>query len=316
MSSRYAADLKLPLYRVQHHHAHAAAVMAEHGLTEPVLAVVLDGTGYGPDGTIWGGEFLQASLLGFKRLGHLQHLSLPGGDAAAMEPWRMGCSALFHAYGSKALSTTFLPDSLASINSGNRDIIKEMLEKGFNTPLTSSCGRLFDAVAALLGICLTASYEGQAAMELEALATQATTQNWLQVLASMVESHASAHLIEENGVVQIVTSDLIKGVREAVSRHLDRGGIALDFHFRLIGSILSLTRQLSARTGICDIVLSGGCLQNKLLLEGLFHVLSQNGLRVFTGRSIPINDGGVSLGQAIIGGLQHVSRHTNARNES
>ncbi len=316
MSSRYAADLKLPLYRIQHHHAHAAAVMAEHGLTGPVLAVVLDGTGYGSDGTIWGGEFLQTSLLDFKRLGHLQHLPLPGGDAAATEPWRMGCSALFQTFGSKALSATSLPDSLASINSGKRDILKEMLEKGFNTPLTSSCGRLFDAVAALLGICLTASYEGQAAMELEALATQAATKNWLIDLASTVKKPSSARLIEENGIVQIATSDLVKGVQEAASRHLDRRGIALDFHFRLIGSILSLTRQLSDQTGICDIVLSGGCLQNKLLLEGLFHVLSQNGLRVFTGRSLPINDGGVSIGQAIIGGLQHVSRHTNARNES
>jgi hydrogenase maturation protein HypF len=315
LSSRYAADLNLPLYRTQHHHAHAVAVMAEHGLSQPVIAAVLDGTGYGPDGTVWGGEFLQADLVNYKRLGHLQHLSLPGGDAAAMEPWRMGCSALYHAYGAESLLAKFLPSSLGAINPGRREIIKEMLEKGFNSPLTSSCGRLFDAAASLLGLCLNASYEGQAAMELEALATQAASKNWLADLASAVNRQPSTRLLEENGLWQIVTTDLVRMIHDASNQGLDRRIIALHFHFELIGSILTVTRQLSAQTGIRDIVLSGGCLQNKLLLEGLFHVLSQNGFHVFTGRTIPINDGGVSIGQAIIGGLQHVSCHTHARNE-
>ncbi len=315
ISSRYAAGLGLPLYRIQHHHAHAASVMAEHGLSGPVIAVVLDGTGYGADGTIWGGEFLQADLLDCKRLGHLQHLSLPGGDAATMEPWRMGCSALFHAYGVEALRTKALPPSLAAIEPTKREILKEMLATGFNTPLTSSCGRLFDAAAALLGLCPYASYEGQAAMELETLATQAAPACWLTDLASRTERRSAVRLLEENGVWKIITSDLISMISDAGTQGLDKRIIALHFHFELIQSILTLTRQLAAQTGIREIVLSGGCLQNKLLLEGLFHVLSLHGFHVFTGRNIPINDGGISLGQAIIGGLHHVSCDSHAHYE-
>jgi len=316
LSSHYAADLGLPLYRIQHHHAHAAAVMAEHHLTKPVLAVVLDGTGYGPDGTIWGGEFLQVDLLGYKRLGHLQHLLLPGGDAAAMEPWRMGCSALFQTFGPEALQKKFLPQPLGFINPRRREIISEMLEKRFNTPLTSSCGRLFDSVAALLGLCLQADFEGQAAMNLEALASRIISKNWLTELSSAIDKPSQPRLYENNGMWTIVTSDLIRMVYDSCRQGIDKRIIARHFHFELIGSILSLIRQLSNATGIHDIVLSGGCLQNKLLLEGLFHVLVQSGFHVFTGRDIPINDGGVSVGQAIIGGLQHVSSHTHAGYEN
>lgn len=316
LSSRYAVDLDLPLYRIQHHHAHAVSVMAEHNLFKPVIAVVLDGTGYGPDGTIWGGEFLKADLVGYKRLGHFQHLSLPGGDAAAMEPWRMGCSALYHAYGSESLLAKALPSSLVPISPAKREIIKEMLEKGFNSPLTSSCGRLFDAVASILGLCLSAGYEGQAAMELETLATQAATKNWLSDLDSATQPNHSSRLLEKDGLWQIVTTDLVRIIHDDCNQGQDKRIIALHFHFELIGSILSLTQKLSEQTGIRDIVLSGGCLQNKLLLEGLFHVLSLQGYNVYTGRNAPINDGGVSIGQAIIGGLQHVSCHTHAGYEN
>jgi hydrogenase maturation protein HypF len=316
LSSRFAQELNLPLYPIQHHHAHAASVMAEHGLQEPVLAVVLDGTGYGPDHTIWGGEFLQADLTGYKRLGHLQHLSLPGGDAAAMEPWRMGCSALFHTYGVQSLAGNSLPAPLSSIDPGKREIIKEMLESDFNSPLTSSCGRLFDAVASLLGVCLTASYEGQAAMQLEALATQAVSKDWMEKLLASVSQDAPSHVSEQNGMWQIVTTDLVKTIQNADNCGADREVIALDFHFALIRSILQLIQQLSLQTGIQDIVLSGGCLQNKLLMEGLYHVLSQNGFHVYTGKEIPINDGGVSIGQALIGGMQHVSCHSHAGYEN
>ncbi len=316
MSSHYAAGLSLPLYRVQHHHAHAVAVMAEHGLSGPVLAVVLDGTGFGPDGTIWGGEILLADLLDFKRVGHFEQFSLPGGDAAAMEPWRMGCSALYHTFGPESLVGKNLPSGLAAVAFEKREIVFEMMKNGFNSPLTSSCGRLFDAAAALLGIRLTASYEGQAAMELEALAGKAAGKNWKSGLDSTVTSGPTPRLLEENGIGKIASSGLITMIVDALSQGQTPANIALRFHFELISSILTIVRQLSVQTGIREIVLSGGCLQNRLLLEGLFHVLLQENFSVFTGRNIPVNDGGVSLGQAIIGGLQHVSRHTHAGNEN
>jgi hydrogenase maturation protein HypF len=316
MSTHFAEGLGLPLYRIQHHHAHTVAVMAENGLTDPVLAVVLDGTGYGPDGSIWGGEFLLADLVQYKRLGRFQQLSLPGGDAAAMEPWRMGCSSLIHAFGPEALLGKNVPSSLGTISFGRREIIAEMIKKRFNTALTSSCGRLFDAAAALLGVRLYSSYEGQAAIEFESLAWKAATENWKNTLDSTLKTNHFPDLLEENGTWQIATTQLVAKIFDSLLRGQNTANIALRFHFELIGSILTLIRQLSEQTGIREIVLSGGCLQNRLLLEGLFHGLLQENFQVFTGSNIPVNDGGVSVGQAIIGGLQHVSRHTHAGNKN
>ncbi|MBE0585510.1 MAG: carbamoyltransferase HypF, partial [Desulfofustis sp.] len=175
LSSHFARDLGLPLYRVQHHHAHAVAIMAEHGLTGPTLAVILDGTGYGTDGTIWGGELLRVELTSFTRLGCLEPLPLPGGDAASSEPWRMAMATLFRCYGARASESSPL---LAVIDADRRRIVSQMLESGFNSPLTSSCGRLFDAIAALLGLQTVSSFEGEAAMRLEACAQQAVSDRW------------------------------------------------------------------------------------------------------------------------------------------
>ena len=165
MSSRYAAELQLPLYKVQHHHAHAAAVMAEHGLEEPVLAIILDGTGLGDDGTIWGGEILLADYAHFDRVAYLKPMPLPGGDASTRKPVRIAYAYL--------LANDLLPaDDLPlaeHLPSAEMAVIQQQIAKGINTPLTSSMGRLFDAVSALLGICHAATYEGQAAIELEAL---------------------------------------------------------------------------------------------------------------------------------------------------
>ena len=314
MSSRYAEELGLPLYRIQHHHAHAAAVMAEHGLAGPVLAVVLDGTGFGPDGTVWGGEFLLADLLGYRRLGHFAQLPLPGGDAAAQEPWRMGCSALFYTFGPAFLSGKKLPPALTAVPLEKRTVIGKMLAKGFNTPLTSSCGRLFDAVAALLGIRLTASYEGQAAMELEALAMQAAGKNWKRQLDAVLTEPPSGGPEEDGSTLAV--SRLIRMVVDAIFQGRNTAITALAFHFELIRSIVLIVRRLSSQTGIREVVLTGGCLQNSLLLEGLFHALAGQDFRIFTGKNIPVNDGGVSVGQAIIGGMQHVSRNSHAGNEN
>ncbi len=184
LSSHFARELGLPLYRVQHHHAHAAAVMAEHGLTDPVLAVVLDGTGYGSDGTIWGGEVLRVDLSSFTRLGSLEPLPLPGGDAAAAEPWRMALALLYRLNGAEAIDSPLL----SNIDADRRAVVGQMLGTGFNTPLTSSCGRLFDGLAALLGLQSVATFEGEAAMRLESCARQAVSAGWQNQLLRHTEN--------------------------------------------------------------------------------------------------------------------------------
>ncbi|MGB3211296.1 MAG: carbamoyltransferase HypF [Desulforhopalus sp.] len=312
MSSRYAAELKLPLYKVQHHHAHAVAVMAEHAIEEPVLAIILDGTGLGDDGTIWGGEVLRAELTSYERLGHLSHFRLPGGDAAATEPWRMGLSALFSTFGTDGLTAARLPESLRQLDGGKREVIASMLTGGFNSPLTSSCGRLFDAIASLLGVRQNISFEGQAAMELETLARRAGTSSWLDDILPNSHTNSLPLLRENNGKWEICSAEFVKRIVDGISRGEAASSLALQFHAMLISSITRLTEKLSLQTGIHHVVLSGGCMQNSLLLEGLLHTLNSIHLHVYTGKALPPNDGAISFGQTITGGLLHVSRNTNA----
>lgn len=315
LSSRFAAELGLPLYKVQHHHAHAVAVMAEHRLDGPVLAVILDGTGLGEDGTIWGGEILLADLTGFKRLGHLSHLLLPGGDAANTEPWRMGLSALYQTFGPAGLVAERLPPALAQLDQATVDTISSMMVNGFHSPLTSSCGRLFDAVASLLGLRQKISYEGQAAMELETLAKRAHTSSWLAQLSPKAHKDISPFLIEVKGKWEISSPEFVKMVYDGMTKAEPASVIALRFHSLLIGSITRLIEILAHQTGIKHVVLSGGCMQNSLLLEGLFHTLNTVHLQAFTGNMLPVNDGAVSFGQTIIGGLRHVSRNSHEGNQ-
>ena len=307
LSSHYAKDLDLPLYRIQHHHAHAAAVMAEHNLEGPVLAVVLDGTGYGTDGTIWGGEVLLSDLKNFTRLGHLEQLYLPGGDAATEEPWRMGLSLLHRLFGADVGKMEYFP----TIDPATKHVLVQMLQNRFNTPLTSSCGRLFDGVAALLGLTPVATFEGQAAMQLEALARQSLTTQWKDILVDEIEA-ADSYLKKKNEQRwEIISSKFVKQGLDDISSGMDRSAIALQFHSWLISCISRLVEKLSGTTGIRDVVLSGGSMQNGILLEGLLFALTRRGLTPYTGMSVPINDGGVSVGQALIGGMLHVSRSTN-----
>ena len=307
MSSRYAEELGLPTYKIQHHHAHAVAVMAEHGLDDPVLAVVLDGTGYGTDSTIWGGEILKVGLDRFTRLGSLEPMLLPGGDAATSEPWRMAHSLLYELDGKEALDSPLL----SHIDPARRNIVGQMLEHRFNTPLTSSCGRLFDGVASLLDLAHVTSYEGQAAMQLESCARQALTTSWKNRLIATI-SHAETGVFKENTQKwEIISSDFIKNIVYDVSSGKKRPEIALSFHCWLISCISRLVEKLSETTGIKQVALSGGCMQNGIILEGLIFTLTEIGLQPFTGTKIPINDGGISVGQAVIGGLQHVFGSTD-----
>ena len=288
-STRYAEGLGLPLYRVQHHHAHAAAVMAEHDLEE-AIAIVLDGTGLGEDGTIWGGELLHVTLHNSKRLAHLSLLPMPGGDKAAIEPWRMGLAALHSCDISRP------PAGWQQNVPQEWQVLQKMLGIGLPIPQTSSAGRLFDAVASLLGVCQQMSYEGEAAMELETLANSAITdrREWLSTLE---RSYTSA----DTGNGEIYSGPFLK-MMLARSRE-PRARLARDFHAWLAAAFAARAVAAARMTGVPQIVLSGGCMQNRLLLEALFHLLREEKMEVFAGELLPMNDGGLAAGQALVGGL-------------
>ncbi len=307
LSSHFAKELGLPLYKAQHHHAHAVAVMAEHGINDEILAVVLDGTGYGTDGTIWGGEFLVCDCTHFQRLGHLMQMPLPGGDAAVLEPYRMALSALYTVYGSDGLHPKNLPPTLAATDPTRIQQIGAMLENNLNCPLTSSCGRLFDVAASLLGIRQMASFEGQAAMELESLARQTVQNCNINKLPDLTACKNSQPLLEGNEPFEVSTQTIIRSIVEGLQKGEPVEKLALQFHLQLIEEITGFIQRLSHKTDLNDIVLSGGCMQNKLLFEGLSNELKKIGFRVYTGSEVPVNDGGISLGQATIGGMQAAS---------
>ena len=201
LSSRYGRGRSEHLLNVQHHHAHLAAVLAEQQLSGPVLGLVLDGTGYGPDGTIFGGEIYLANRKEYTRLGHLATLLLPGGDRAAREPWRMAMSLLYTFLGEEGLGELRLPPALRDIDPGKKNLLAQMLAKQLNCPASSSCGRLFDGVSALLGLCLESQYEGQAAMLLEQQALGADDGATLNRYPSQVERENDQLVLAVDGLV-------------------------------------------------------------------------------------------------------------------
>ena len=294
ISTRYAQNLKIPCHEVQHHHAHTGAVLAEQGLEGPVLSVVLDGSGYGTDGTIFGGEIYFADRHSFQRLGRLSHLLLPGGDRAAQEPWRMALALLYQGLGMEAFTEANQPPALLVIPPENIQILGAMMTKRLNCPQTTSCGRLFDAVAALLGLCLYSDYEGQAAMLLEHQATLADHKEHATFYPITLREEAGLQIIDSAPLAALILHDIANQITIPI--------IARRFHSWLAESLVALLKILRQRTQMTDIVLSGGCMQNKVLFETLIDTMQQHQFNVFTGELVPMNDGGISLGQAFIGG--------------
>ncbi len=298
LSSRYAASLGLPCTRVQHHHAHAAAIMAEHDLDHG-LAVIYDGTGLGADGTVWGGEILLVRGRRYRRLAHLAPLPLPGGDRAAREIWRMGL-ALLAADGVDISDASSLPPSLRSIAPPLRLGIAQIIRQKINTPLTSSMGRLFDAVASLLAIRQESLFEAQAAMELEALAWQAygnsPPEDVMYRYAPLFNTSADGCLLDFRPMLAGIQGDLEAGRAPET--------IALAFHCWIIRSTCGILEHLAPRHATRTVLLGGGCFQNRLLLEMLSEQLQHKGFRVFTGEQIPVNDGGIAVGQAYVAGCR------------
>lgn len=298
-STQYAEQLAarwgVPLLRVQHHHAHVAACMAEHQLRGPVLGFSWDGTGYGPDGTVWGGEALVCEGASYRRVGHLRTFSLPGGDRAVREPRRSALGLLFEMLGPEAAEATtayFKRQELASLLS--------MLERRVRSPRTSSMGRLFDAVAALCGLPPTISFEGQAAMALEYAADEDESSSYPFKLSSCDCGRDITSVSgepEDNRHTVLDWEPLIRGVVADRDAGVAVAKISARFHNALADMALAVAQSLSERL---PVVLSGGCFQNALLADRVRRRLSAGGFRVYTHRRVPPGDGGIALGQIFV----------------
>jgi hydrogenase maturation protein HypF len=284
LSTRFAEETGLPLVRVQHHHAHLAACMAENGLAGEVIGVIFDGTGQGDDGTVWGGEFLTGGYQEVQRRGHLRQVRLPGGDRAARESWRMVLAWLYDRLGEQVWSLPVLPQRAVD----EQKLLIAMLKRGVNSPLTSSIGRLFDAAALLTGAASCNHFDGQAGMALESLAETASR------VATLPKVTVQARA---NGMLQLDVTDLLLGLWDGDGTPAER---ALGFHSALAAAVGATVGRIKELTGLNRVVLSGGVFQNRLLTELVYTSLTARGFEVFSHRLVPPNDGGIALGQAAV----------------
>ena len=286
LATRYALERaereNIPTIGVQHHHAHIAACMAEHGLdgSRPVIGVSFDGTGYGEDEAIWGGEFLIADYKSYQRAFHLEYFPLPGGDAAIKKPARTALALLW----SLGIDWDERLASVLEFSESERTLLRTQLEKKINTPVTSSMGRLFDAAAALAGVRQRVNYEGQAAIEFESLADSAEAESYSFAL--------NQDEVQVRSAVEALIKDVMAGV--PISK------ISARFHHGLAEGVRMVVRKMSEDSGIREVALSGGVWQNITLLRRTLSLLHADGFEVYIHREVPPNDGGLSLGQAVI----------------
>ncbi|MBS3806999.1 MAG: carbamoyltransferase HypF [Bacteroidales bacterium] len=274
------------LIQVQHHHAHIVSCMAEHGLDEEVIGIALDGTGYGDDGCIWGGEFLTCDLADYRRHTHLEYRPMPGGDKAVDEPWRMALSWLYLAFGEEIFEMKL--DFLASMAAEDIKLIVSMMRKGIHAPLTSSAGRLFDAASALLNLRTRSRFEAEAAMVLESIADEEVEQYYTFDYTQAGVGFASTF--------REMIRDLEEGLPLAV--------ISARFHNTLSRAIVFISGEIRRQRGLNKVVLSGGTFQNRYLSERTAQWLRQDDFEVFQHRQVPANDGGIALGQLVIASKQ------------
>ncbi len=275
------------LVGVQHHHAHIAACMAENQIDGPVIGLALDGTGYGADGHIWGGEALLAGYASFERAAHFAYVALPGGAAAIREPWRMAVSYLAQTFGEDFLNLDI--PFVQGLERGKAELVLRMITHRLNSPLTSSCGRLFDAVAALIGIRQTVSYEAQAAIELE-----------MSARSSSETGGYPFAIRRQDGRWQVDASPLFGAIVEDLRRKVRTETISRRFHNGLFETQARLACLLRDGSSINQVCLSGGTFNNVLLLDPLIRKLEFDGFDVFTHSAIPAGDGGLCLGQALV----------------
>ncbi len=287
LSTQWALRQGIKAYGIQHHYAHVGSVMAEHGLFGKVIGVALDGTGYGVDGNLWGGEFLVADMEGFERAGHFRYIPLPGGEMAIREPWRTAVSFILEAAGGEAR------DYLKSLGFEDRygkDNIEKIIQvinaREFS-PLSSGAGRLFDAVSALTGLCDRNTFEGEAAMALESLISEESDEDFPVDI-----DFGASILVDFSQTIVKIIDDLLNGV--------GKNAISVKFHNTVANVILKIVTGISGIHGLKDVVLSGGTFQNEYLLRKVSRMLTSRGLAVFTNNAVPCNDACVSLGQAYL----------------
>jgi hydrogenase maturation protein HypF len=282
-STQYAANQNTTeTLSVQHHHAHLASCMAENQLEEPVIGILMDGTGYGMDKTIWGGEILIGDYKEFNRFAHFEQMQLPGGDAAIRSPWRTAVSYLSKTY------PHGLPD-LPFLRMHDIDPIIEMTNKNLNSPLTSSCGRLFDAIAAISGGRQKINYEAQAAIELMQSFETIDVRPFSYIIDDMADHK------------EIMIQPIIRSLVRSILNGDSSSKISSRFHSTLVNIFLDIAKDARTETGINHVVLSGGVFQNMVLFEHTILALEKANFKVYTHRQVPTNDGGISLGQAMIG---------------
>jgi len=307
LSTRWALEQEVPQQvGIQHHHAHIAACLAENGREERVIGIALDGTGYGDDGQIWGGEILLADFNTYERMGHFDYRPMPGGAMAIKEPWRMGIAYLYEIYKGLEQNTEnddkffrWIQKLPLSNNVDHEHIhtILQMIDQGIHVPLTSSLGRLFDGVAALIGLRTTVAFEGQAAMELEmSMGNTIWDGNMTQGYEFELIESGEQFVVSPDGVIHEIIDDLGRGLS------MDR--ISLRFHSGLIELFLSICEKIRKKSGIDVVALSGGCFQNRFLQENLLMTLKHADFDVLTHSQVPSNDGGIALGQAVIASYQ------------
>ncbi|MCS6951807.1 MAG: carbamoyltransferase HypF [Bryobacteraceae bacterium] len=286
LTTRFARELDVPLkVGVQHHHAHIAACMAENGLRDKVIGVAFDGTGYGTDGQIWGGEFLVADLAGFERRACFRYVPLPGGDQAVRQPWRSAVSYLTETFGSFR-DWPELP-LLEAVPPKTLELVQTMIRRRVNTVGTSSCGRLFDAVASILGLRHEVTFEGQAAIELEMTACEGVEESYFYDL-------------ETDGLWRLDLRATIRAIVADRRRGVSSGVIAAKFHNTVAAAIVEVSRRLRQAERLNRVCLSGGTFQNMYLLRRAVAGLRRSGFEVFLHSQVPANDGGLSLGQAAV----------------
>lgn len=289
-STLFAQKTGVPVLQVQHHYAHVLSCMAEHNLNGNVLGVAWDGTGYGTDGTIWGGEFLLANENDFQRVASLKPFRLPSGEKAIKEPRRTAIGLLYEIFGEKIFSMNETI-SVTSFNEDEKNLLKQMLSKNINSPITTSVGRLFDAVASILGIRQRVNFEGQAAMELEFI------MDYGFEISDLGNYNYVTQMSNPKSQIVIDWSQMIFSILDDVKNRIPNGIISAKFHNTLVEIIIAISKRIGEKR----IVLSGGCFQNKYLTERTIQRLQNENYEVYWQQKIPTNDGGISLGQIYYG---------------
>lgn len=285
LAEAWSRKRKKRLEAFQHHESHLASCIADNKLKENVIGVIFDGTGLGLDGNVWGGEFFVGNIMTFKRAAHLRYIPMPGGELSIREPWRMALSYLYD------IDARFLN----RWDLKKAKLIVQAIDKGINSPLTSSMGRLFDAVSSLCGICDAAEYEAQGAIELEKRAARRGVRH------KRNDRYSFAYK-DKDGVIEVDWSPLIRGVVKDLRSSKSRQGIPSAFHKAVCYMIKDVCAILSKKHGVNKVCMSGGVFQNRYLTANIVPILREEGLEVYLHKDIPVHDGNIALGQAVLAG--------------